>query len=331
MANHQKLKVTPEFSKRIELFLSDMDDSLKLQLCSFVLENLEEFRRGCATKTYSHCPIPASIEERRVVGGQLQFSEDGQEVDCTKTQGRKIIPNVDKVRVDDMKSSSGKFILVVQRYEIYRRLAVPANDSDVGHVFYESHPCIVVNVEEELDSVTKLFLCKLKMELKLPMLALVDSSPDGVKIISTVSQCCRCDVNWLGMLPSELDKGMFAIANDPMIRIPMTDSDLKTLEDLMENDDFVKEKMRNPKCLEEPALMENDDLIEKVKNLELSNLMGNDFSKENRKNPTWFEELTLMKKTKTKTKVEDFDDFMSMLFSMLIVAFERSNARGDQE
>lgn len=279
--------------------------------------------------------MPASIEERRVVGGHLKFSEDdGKEVDCTKTMGGIIIPDVDKVRVIDMKSNSGAFILVVQRYDIYRSLAVARNDNG-DDLFYKRYPCIVVNVEEDPDLVTKLFLKKLKTELKLPLVALVDSSPDGVKIISTLSECCGCDINWLGITPSEMDE--YGIPNDPRIRIPMTDGDLKTLKDLMENDDFVKKKMKNPKWFEDQNLKENDDLKERMKNLK-STLMENDFVKEKMKNAKengedhfeeekmkntkWFEELTLMKKTKTKTRVEDFDVFKNYLLVKLSQKFE---------
>jgi hypothetical protein len=56
---------------------------------------------------------------------------------------------------------------------------VPAEDR-----FYNQHPCIILTAKGQPDVATRLFLRKLRMTLKLPVLALVDSDPYGLKILS---------------------------------------------------------------------------------------------------------------------------------------------------
>lgn len=50
--------------------------------------------------------------------------------------------------------------------------------------FYNSYPCIIVTAKGQPDVATRLFLRKLKQTLKIPVLALVDSDPYGLKILS---------------------------------------------------------------------------------------------------------------------------------------------------
>ena len=62
-----------------------------------------------------------------------------------------------------------------------------------------------------------LFLRKLKLTLKIPVLALVDSDPYGLKILSVYmkgsmnmsydsSNLTTPDIKWLGVRPSDLDR-----------------------------------------------------------------------------------------------------------------------------
>ena len=50
--------------------------------------------------------------------------------------------------------------------------------------FYNQYPCIILTAKGQPDVATRLFLRKLRMALKLPVLALVDSDPYGLKILS---------------------------------------------------------------------------------------------------------------------------------------------------
>ncbi|KAI4341801.1 hypothetical protein MLD38_026481 [Melastoma candidum] len=202
--------------------------------------------------------------EKGVVVGRLIFSDNGDLIDCTKMGmgGKAIPPNID--RVGDMQSDA-LFILLVEKDAAYIRLAEDR--------FYNRFPCIIVTAKGQPDVATRLFLRKMKMELKLPVLALVDSDPYGLKILSVYgcgsknmsydsANLTTPDIKWLGIRPSDLDK--YGIPEQ--CRLPMTEQDIKTGKDLLE-EDFVK------------------------------------------KNPGWVEELTLMVKTKQKAEIQALSSF----------------------
>ncbi|GMN39068.1 hypothetical protein TIFTF001_008287 [Ficus carica] len=202
--------------------------------------------------------------EKGVVVGRLIFSDNGDMIDCTKMGmgGKAIPPNID--RVGDMQSDA-LFILLVEKDAAYIRLAEDR--------FYNRFPCIIVTAKGQPDVATRLFLRKMKMELKLPVLALVDSDPYGLKILSVYgcgsknmsydsANLTTPDIKWLGIRPSDLDK--YKIPEQ--CRLPMTEQDIKTGKDMLE-EDFVK------------------------------------------KNPGWVEELTLMVKTKQKAEIQALSTF----------------------
>ncbi|KAI3995243.1 hypothetical protein MKX01_032045 [Papaver californicum] len=214
---------------------------------------------GC---TRSSLNVVAS--EKGVVVGRIIFSDNGDMIDCTKMGmgGKAIPPNID--RVGDMQSDA-LFILLVEKDAAYMRLAEDR--------FYNRFPCIIVTAKGQPDVATRLFLRKMKMELKLPVLALVDSDPYGLKILSVYgcgsknmsydsANLTTPDIKWLGVRPSDLDK--YKIPEQ--CRLPMTEQDIKTGKDMLE-EDFVK------------------------------------------KNPEWIEELTLMVKTKQKAEIQALSTF----------------------
>ncbi|WCJ34597.1 DNA topoisomerase 6 subunit A [Euphorbia peplus] len=214
---------------------------------------------GC---TRSSLNVVAS--EKGVVVGRLIFSDNGDMIDCTKMGmgGKAIPPNID--RVGDMQSDA-LFILLVEKDAAYMRLAEDR--------FYNRFPCIIVTAKGQPDVATRLFMRKMRMELKLPVLALVDSDPYGLKILSVYGcgsknmsydsgNLTTPDIKWLGVRPSDLDK--YKIPEQ--CRLPMTEQDIKTGKDLLE-EDFVK------------------------------------------KNPGWVEELSLMVKTKQKAEIQALSTF----------------------
>jgi meiotic recombination protein SPO11 len=94
----------------------------------------------------------------------------------------------------------------------------------------------------------------LRYTLKIPVLALVDSDPYGLKILSVYmkgsmnmsydsSNLTTPDIKWLGVRPSDLDR--FNIPQQ--CRLPMTEEDIKTGKKLLEeefvrcNPDWVRE------------------------------------------------------------------------------------------
>ncbi|WOG91237.1 hypothetical protein DCAR_0310485 [Daucus carota subsp. sativus] len=202
--------------------------------------------------------------EKGVVVGRLVFSDNGDMIDCTKMGmgGKAIPPNID--RVGDMQSDA-LFILLVEKDAAYMRLAEDR--------FYNRFPCIIVTAKGQPDVATRLFLRKMKLELKLPVLALVDSDPYGLKILSVYgcgsknmsydsANLTTPDIKWLGIRPSDLDK--YKIPEQ--CRLPMTEQDIKTGKDLLE-EDFVK------------------------------------------KNPGWVEELNIMVKSKQKAEIQALSSF----------------------
>lgn len=56
--------------------------------------------------------------------------------------------------------------------------------------FYSEYPCIILTAKGQPDVATRLFLRKLRTTLKLPVLALVDSDPYGLKILSVLLPLC---------------------------------------------------------------------------------------------------------------------------------------------
>lgn len=199
---------------------------------------------GC---TRSSLHVVAS--EKGVVVGRLQFREDGDRIDCQRmgVGGKAIPPNTDKVT--DIQSDA-KFILLVEKDAAFMRLAEDR--------FYNTFPCIILTAKGQPDVATRLFLRKLKTTLRLPVLALVDSDPYGLKILSVYmkgsmnmsydsSNLTTPDIKWLGVRPSDLDR--FKIPQQ--CRIKMTEEDIKTGKKLLQ-EDFIKS---NPAWVEELEIM----------------------------------------------------------------------------
>ena len=125
---------------------------------------------GC---TRSSLNVVAS--EKGVVVGRLTFREDGDAIDCKRTlrEVRLLQHFIDKVT--DIQSDA-LFVLLVEKDAAFMRLAEDR--------FYNTYPCIIITAKGQPDVATRLFLKKLKSTLKIPVLALVDSDPYGLKILS---------------------------------------------------------------------------------------------------------------------------------------------------
>eukprot|EP00242_Pyramimonas_sp_CCMP2087_P018314 CAMPEP_0198200962 /NCGR_PEP_ID=MMETSP1445-20131203/3825_1 /TAXON_ID=36898 /ORGANISM="Pyramimonas sp., Strain CCMP2087" /LENGTH=424 /DNA_ID=CAMNT_0043871135 /DNA_START=204 /DNA_END=1474 /DNA_ORIENTATION=+ len=183
--------------------------------------------------------------EKGVVVGRLQYLEDGDEIDCTKMGiGGKAIPS-NMTKVTSMRSDA-TFVLLVEKDAAFMRLAEDR--------FYNRFPCIIITAKGQPDVASRLFLNKLKRELKIPVLALVDSDPYGLKILSVYMQGSKNmaydsgslstpDIKWLGVRPSDLEK--FKIPEQ--CRLDMTDKDIEVGKQLLQeefitqNPDWVKE------------------------------------------------------------------------------------------
>jgi len=124
--------------------------------------------------------------------------------------------------------------------------------------FYNTYPCIVITGKGQPDVATRMFLKKVKETLKIPVLALVDSDPYGLKIFSVYMQGSKSmaydnaslvtpDIKWLGIRPSDLDK--YKIPEQ--CRLDMTAKDIETGKSLLEQD-FIKDR---PEWCKELKLM----------------------------------------------------------------------------
>ena len=103
-----------------------------------------------------------------------------------------------------------------------------------------------------------MFLARITNELKIPVLGLVDSDPYGLKILSVYmsgsknmsydsASLTTPDIKWLGLRPSDLNKYDLP----EQCRLDMTDKDIKTGQELLE-EDFIK---KNPEWLKELKIM----------------------------------------------------------------------------
>ncbi len=106
-----------------------------------------------------------------------------------------------------------------------------------------------ITAKGQPDVATWLFLKRMKTDLKLPVLGSVDSDPYGLKILSVYmsgsknmsydsSNLTTPDIKWLGVRPSDLDK--YKIPEQ--CQLPMTDQDIKTGKDMLEEDFIKKDK-----------------------------------------------------------------------------------------
>jgi len=147
--------------------------------------------------------------------------------------------------------SDAEFILLVEKEAAYMRLAEDR--------FYNKYPCIIITGKGQPDVATRLFLRKLRDQLKgIPILALVDSDPYGLKILSVYmsgskqmsydsNHLTTSDIKWLGVRPSDLDK----YSLPAQCRLPLTDHDKKTGEELLK-EPFI---LKHPEWVKELELM----------------------------------------------------------------------------
>ena len=202
---------------------------------------------GCTRTSLS---VVAS--EKGIVIGRVQFREAGDEIDCTRmgVGGKAIPPFIDKITHI---RSDAEFILLVEKDAAFMRLAEDR--------FYNKYPCIIMTAKGQPDVASRLFLKRLKTELQIPILGLVDSDPYGLKILSVYTSGSKnmsydsanlttSDIKWLGVRPSDLDR-----YNIPeQCRLPMTEHDIKTGKEMMQ-EDFIAS---NEAWLRELELMIKD-------------------------------------------------------------------------
>jgi meiotic recombination protein SPO11 len=239
---HQVLSKKIHITKR-DLFYTDVKLFVDQHESDGVLDDVA-CMIGC---TRSNLHVVAS--DKGLVVGRIQFTEDGDYIDCTKmgVGGKAIPPYIDKI---DNIVSDADFILLIEKEAAYMRLAEDR--------FYHKYPCIVITAKGQPDVATRMFLSRLYTELQIPVLGLVDSDPYGLKILSVYMSGSKAmsydskslatpNIRWLGLRPSDLDR-----YNLPeQCRLDMTENDIKTGKELLQ-EDFIQ---KNPKWMKELELM----------------------------------------------------------------------------
>lgn len=241
-----------------DLFYSDVKLFRKQDESDHALEDVT-CMLGC-----TRCSLHVVASEKGLVVGRVKYREAGDEIDCTKMGiGGKAIPSNVAKCVDF--ESDAKFILLVEKDAAFQRLSEDR--------FYNRFPCIIVTGKGQPDVATRQFLRKMREELQIPVLGLVDSDPYGLKILSVYmsgsknmsfdsSNLTTPDIKWLGVRPSDLDRFHLPA----QCRLEMTEKDIQMGRKLLE-EDFI------------------------------------------RSNPRWCEELELMLKTKEKAEIQALSSF----------------------
>jgi len=149
-----------------------------------------------------------------------------------------------------MPRSDAEFILLVEKEAAYMRMAEDR--------FYHKYPCIVITAKGQPDVATRMFLSRIRAELQIPVLGLVDSDPYGLKILSVYmsgsknmsydsASLTTPDIKWLGLRPSDLNR--YDLPDQ--CRLDMTENDIKTGKEMMQ-EDFIK---KNPRWMKELEIM----------------------------------------------------------------------------
>ncbi|PON98741.1 Spo11/DNA topoisomerase VI subunit A [Trema orientale] len=115
----------------------------------------------------SRTSLPISTVPKGVVVGCLKFKERGSNaVDCMEVgdNGKEIPYSVGSIT--NIENKGAKFILLVEKDTVFMSL--------LDHKFYEKVPCIIITGKRMPDVSTRSFLRRLKVELCLPILGLVD-------------------------------------------------------------------------------------------------------------------------------------------------------------
>uniref|UniRef100_A0A7S3LSR4 DNA topoisomerase (ATP-hydrolyzing) n=1 Tax=Aplanochytrium stocchinoi TaxID=215587 RepID=A0A7S3LSR4_9STRA len=254
---HNVLNKNIHITKR-DLFYTDVKLFVDQAASDGVLDDVA-CMLGC---TRTSLNVVAS--EKGVVVGKLRFVDDGDPIDCSRmgAGGKAIPPFTDRLTNIE---SDAEFILLVEKDAAFMRLAEDR--------FYNSYPCIIITAKGQPDVATRMFLKRLREELKIPVLGLVDSDPYGLKILSVYmsgsknmsydsASLTTKGIKWLGVRPSDLDR-----YNIPeQCRLPMTENDIKTGKAMLQ-EDWVQ------------------------------------------KNPEWVKELDLMIKTKKKAEIQALSSF----------------------
>ncbi|PON98730.1 Meiotic recombination, Spo, partial [Trema orientale] len=193
-----------ESSRKRSIFYINQNKALKQDETDRILNDI------ATSLHYSRTSLPISAVPKGVVIGCLKFKESGSiAVDCTEVgdSGKEIPYSVSSIM--DIENKGVKFILLVEKDTVFLSL--------LDHKFYEKVPCIIITGKGTPDVSTRSFLRRLKVELYLPILGLVNGDVYGVQILSVYSYGSKQmpfdnenlvtpNIRWLDIWPSDIEK-----------------------------------------------------------------------------------------------------------------------------
>jgi meiotic recombination protein SPO11 len=188
---------------------------------------------------YVSCMFECSRQSLNIVAssrgciiGNLTFRCVEDEVNCN--YGEKVILSS---KVKNIKSDDAPFIHLVEKHCTLSRLA--------DDKLHKRYGCIILTGKGQPNLSTRSFLRKLKIELNIPVVAIMDFDPDGFQILSSY----RCgaqnsahenlnlvtpDIRWIGIGPKDIERIPYHT------RLDMTTSNIKTGEKLL-NQIFINQ------------------------------------------------------------------------------------------
>ncbi|RHN57266.1 putative DNA topoisomerase (ATP-hydrolyzing) [Medicago truncatula] len=199
-----------DISNKLLLLLKKKKKEIEVcHLFVFLQENSDEALEHIALLLYccKDC-LPVYADNRGKVVGELQFEYGGLEIDCRKTD---LLGHPIPLRVDCMTKMTKRealFILLVES------VATLVSLHSAG--FEQRFPCIIVAGSGVPDVCSRKLVRKLSLDLKLPVLALVDGDLYGFRILTIYnkgSQKMAYDsenlttpnIYWLGVRPCDAD------------------------------------------------------------------------------------------------------------------------------
>ncbi len=197
--------------------------------------------------------LNVTASAKGVVVGNIEYTEQGDFIDCRKMgSGKSISANIDDY---DKLESDAEFVLVIEKDAVFNRLAQDQ--------FYDYIPSIIITAKGQPDMATRMFLKKIHDELKLPILALMDSDIYGFEILRVYSVGSKAlsfeaanlavpDIKWLGLLPEDLgdEEGKDSPYNIPKsTHLKLSKSDERRIK-LILDEEFVRRKPNWKKQIE---------------------------------------------------------------------------------
>jgi hypothetical protein len=160
---------------------------------------------------------PLTFPGTTAVIGKFIYRVGGNEVDCSKAApGWMWMPPTDGI--EKMTTNGALFILLVSNYHVLGDFAYD--------LFPQRFPCIVITAEGPPD-----FLIRMKRELNLPVLALLNTDPQSFRLLAFYGRRLK-NFTWLGIRPTDI---MTAYESSQLRVFPMNKKDIKIANSLLKD------------------------------------------------------------------------------------------------